>query len=147
MTKAEYISSLEGETYILEIGTPVEVESESNANLNLTVYDVDLLELDGSGSSIGYSHRFAVYDEGGAGEAAYAYGPEYQPYYEVNRAVYSAVKAYVEGISAVKGFIIINYSEDDQWAKVLVYRFVTDHIEEQNFFVYNDGGLTHYEIV
>ena len=33
-----------------------------------------------------------------------------------------------------------------QWAKIKVYRFVTDHIEEQLFFVYNDGGATYLEI-
>ena len=142
--KATYLSNLEALSYVQEIGTPV--LREDKTGVNLKVYDVDILEMGNSNRTQVISHKFAVYDEGGGSEAAYSYGPPYVPYYRENDPVYAAVATYVEGLGPVKGFSISEYDTDNQWAKVRVFVFVTDHIEEKQYLIYNDGGLTHEEI-
>lgn len=142
--KATYLSDLQGLSYVLEVGIPILVEE--NVGVDFTIYDVDVLENGNAGRATIVSHRFAVYNEGGGGEAAYCYGPPYKAYYRENDTVYSAVASYVSGLSPVKGFSITEYNTDNQWAKVRAFVYVADHIEERQYFVYNDGGLTHEDI-
>lgn len=143
-TKSEYLSALQDKAYIQSVGTPVET---GESNDYLTIYEVEVVETDGSSAAVKGVHRFAVSDEGGAGESAYAYGPAIKPYYRTNDPVYAAVKSYIDAIAAVKAFRIVDFDTAEQWAKVFAWVFVTDHIEEKYYLVWNAGGLTHQEIV
>jgi hypothetical protein len=144
-TKAAYLTNLAGKSYIQDVGTPV--LEQSDAELNLKLYEVSLSELSGTSAMMATKHKFLVYDEGGGSEAAYPFGPIFKPYYRENDTVYAAIKAYVDGLSAVKGFKIVDFDTVEQWAKVYAFVYVTDHIEEKYYFVYVDGTLTHKEII
>lgn len=145
-TKAQYLTALEGESFISAVGTPVLESSKTDTELDINTYRVQMIENSPAGEIVINSHLFSVIDEGGGGEAAYPFGQAFTPGFDENNIVYAAIEGYIAGLTSVKGFRISDYSTSNQWAKVLVWEYVTDHIEEKYYFVYNDSGLTHEEI-
>lgn len=141
MTKSEYITWLNGRSYLKEVGTPVLNTGQSNATLEWSVYDIDLLELNLTDSTGEIrSHRFAVYDEGGGSEAVFN---QYVPYYKENLSGYNALIAEIESITNLRGYIIRKIDTEQQFALVKAAIFNSPNIDIVWYLVYNDSGLTY----
>lgn len=143
-TKTEYLAVLLAKSFIQEVGTPVLISEDTE--LKVKIYKVQLLEKNGTVKAIPITHKFAVYKEGLAQETAFDLDGFYVPYFQENAAVYAALIAYAAAITNLTGYQVKEYNRDGAWIKVLAWMYVTDHIEEKYYFIYNDGGLTHKEI-
>lgn len=142
-TKAVYLATLAGKSYIQGVDTPVVNSGESNSNLNWTVYGVYLTEIDGDGNGHLVNHQFVVYDEGGGSEEVLN---EYIPFYKENLTGYNAMITYIESISNLKSYWIRQISTEQLFAIIRAMIYVTDHVEIKWYLIYTDGGLTHDEI-
>ena len=138
MTKSEYLTWLNGRSYTKEIGSPVENSVESSAAISWTVYDIDLIELDGSGNGALVKHQFAVYDEGGGSEEVLN---EYVPHYKENLSGYSALIAKIESITDLKSYWIRTISIEQQIAVVRSLIYGGGTIDIVWHLIYADSGL------
>ena len=145
MNKTEYLADLQAKSYIQEVAT--EELQKDYTELNLKVYVVELLEKVNSTKAQPVKHRFCVYKEGFAQETAFAAGSGYTPFYNENNSTYQSIVGYITGtIPNVKAYWIKEFDKTQNYAKVRCDVFVTDHIEEKWYLIWNDSGLTHEEI-
>ena len=110
------------------------------------IYKVRLLEKQSIDRAIPITHKFAVYREGISGETAFDLDGRYVPYFKENDLKFSAITDYLNGLSDIYGYRVNDYNREQEWGKAIVFLFVTDHIEEKYYFIYNDSGITHKEI-
>ncbi len=91
---------------------------------------------------------YIVIDEGDAGEKAQYKENGKRETFPVNVAAKQALVNYVETMTGYRGHEIIDINVDNsfKFAKIKLYQFVTDHVEEKMYVIYKDGGAPITEV-
>ena len=140
MNKTEYLAYLADLDYIQEVGTET-LETDLSDDINLNIYQVRLLHVNAElTQAIWVWHNFAVYREGQGGERGFSYDGAELPYFIDAGDFYKSIKNYIIQQDDIYDAKNIELSEVDKVAQWIVYKHVTDHIEEKLWRFYGSTG-------
>lgn len=147
-TKAAYLTALASDTGIIKVGTPVQSNTaEQASDTDLTIYKVDMVEHVNGDKVVIRNHTFAVYREGLSGESAVDYRAKRKSAFEANDTVRTAIGNYLDGLTDVRGYHVLDYNREQNWGKAHVHVLSAGEVTEKYYWIERNSGVwEHYEI-